>query len=200
MTSFLHGLRIEAVLAAVCEAGARTVLDLGCGDGDLLLRLAVTRGIETILGIDQSVEALARLRERLDACRDGLAAKVNLVRASLLDPGAVPEGFDCALLIEVIEHLEPDRLSLAEKAVFAQAAPPTVIVTTPNVEFNGLLGVPAGRFRHPDHRFEWDRRRFSDWAAGVAARHGYRVECRDIAGAHPRLGGASQMALFRRTG
>jgi hypothetical protein len=128
---------------------------------------------------------------------------VDLVHRSMTKNGAALMGFDCAVLIETIEHIDPERLSCLERAVFAEMRPANVVVTTPNAEFNPLLGVPSHRFRHPDHRFKWDRARFRRWARGLAARNGYRVDCQDIAGLHGALGGASQMAVFQivdRTG
>jgi hypothetical protein len=99
-------------------------------------------------------------------------------------------GFDAATLVEVIEHIEPDKLSLVERAVFRDMRPALVIVTTPNSDFNALLGVPGHRMRHPDHRFEWGSARFRAWAAGVARRNGYDVTCGNVAG-------GTQMAVFR---
>lgn len=198
MTNWLHERRLEAVLAAVRERRAASVLDLGCGDGDLLLRLLDKRHVERILGIDLSASALARLRQRLAARDDEWQTRIELVEGSLMAPRPALAGYDCAVLVETIEHIEPSALGSLERAVFGAMRPKSVIVTTPNAEFNPLLGVPPRRFRHPDHRFEWDRPRFARWARDVAERNGYRHECRDIAGRHPRLGGASQMALFDR--
>lgn len=199
MTSWLHEQRLEAVHGAVRASGARTVLDLGCGDGDLLSRLAGDPGIERIVGVELSPGALARLRARLgDAARDRGACELAFLHGSITEQGPALAGFDCAVLVETIEHVDPGRLSALERAVFGRMRPLTVVVTTPNAEFNPMLGVPAHRFRHPDHRFEWDRARFARWARGVATRNGYRVECSDIAGAHPVHGGASQMAVFTR--
>ncbi|MEC5293318.1 methyltransferase domain-containing protein [Aurantimonas sp. C2-6-R+9] len=196
MTTWLHEQRLEAARAVIRDSGACTVLDLGCGDGDLLTRLATESQIERIVGVDLCRDALGRLRVRLDALKGGDTAKVDLIHGSMMDGGAALSGFDCAILIETIEHVDPERLSVMERAVFAEMRPQTVVITTPNAEFNPLLGVPSRRFRHPDHRFEWDRARFRRWACGVAARNGYDVVFHDIAGRHPALGGASQMAVF----
>ncbi len=197
MTSWLHEERLEAARAAVIASGAASILDLGCGDGDLLLRLLDEPGIERVVAMDTCDRALDRLRRRLRTRAVPPAARVELLRASMTEPAQPLAGFDCAVLVETIEHLAPDRLSRLERAVFTTMRPRTVVVTTPNAEFNGLLGVPAHRFRHPDHRFEWTRPQFRRWADGVAGRTGYAVTCRDIAGRHPDLGGASQMAVFR---
>jgi len=196
MTSGLHDERLEAALAAVRACGAASVLDLGCGDGDLVMRLAGEPQIGRILGLDIDRAALERLRGRLGRLEAGARARARIAFGSMLDAGGAPQGFDCATLIETIEHLAPADLPRLEHAVFARMRPRCVVVTTPNAEFNRLLGVPPHRFRHPGHRFEWDRARFAGWAGGIAARHGYAVVTSAIAGCHPDLGGASQMAVF----
>lgn len=195
MTGRLHELRLRAVQEVIHGCGARSVLDLGCGDGDLLVRLAGDKSINRVVGIDLCARSLARLRIRLNEVIDH-DGEVELLCASLLDVPSRFRGFDCAVLVETIEHLDTDRLGAFERSVFRHVRPAMVAVTTPNAEFNVLLGVPAHRYRHPDHRFEWDRARFRRWANGVAKRQGYAVSCTDIAGCHPRLGGASQMAVF----
>ena len=200
MTTALHEERLAAVLAAVAETGARTVLDLGCGAGDLVLRLAEQPEILRITGIEIDAARLRLAQERLKDLPRTARMRVQLACASLTQAHPVLGGYDCACLVEVIEHLPPADINRLERAVFAMMRPAHVIVTTPNAEYNPVLGVPAHRMRHPGHRFEWDRPRFARWAGGVAARTGYAVACRDICGAHPGLGGASQMALFSRSG
>jgi len=196
MTSWLHEQRLEAALAVVIGEGAGSVLDLGCGDGDLFLRLARHPQITRLVGIDIDPAALERLRGRLKAeAIDMRSIDLHLASMTRHDPRL--EGFDCALMIETIEHVDPGQLSQLENAVFGNMRPGCVVVTTPNAEFNAFLGVPAHRFRHPGHRFEWSREKFRRWAGGVAGRSGYTVLCHDIAGCHPTLGGASQMAVFR---
>jgi 3' terminal RNA ribose 2'-O-methyltransferase Hen1 len=197
MTTDLHEERLAAVAEAVAGTGARTVLDLGCGDGDLVLRLATQAGIDRITGIEIDAARLRRAQARLaEAAPPG--ARVQLACASLTQAHPNLAGYDCACLVEVIEHLPAADINRLERAVFAGMRPRHVIVTTPNAEYNPVLGVPPHRFRHPDHHFEWDRARFARWGRGVAARSGYAVAFRDICGAHPALGGASQMALFSR--
>jgi small RNA 2'-O-methyltransferase len=196
MTTWLHEERLAAVREAVLESGAASILDLGCGDGDLMVRLVDEPGIERIVGVDLCRASLDRLRTRLAAIDGNGPGKVHLILGSMSEADPALRGFDCAVLIETIEHVDPDRLSGLERAVFSGMRPRTVVVTTPNAEFNPLLGVPARRFRHPDHRFEWPRGKFRRWAEGVAGRNGYTVRCADIGGHHPELGGASQMAVF----
>lgn len=199
MTTWQHEERLRAVQAVVRDSGARRVLDLGCGDGDLFVRLAADPGIEALVGIDICAASLDRLRQRL-AKTAPVVPIVDLREASMTDPTPDLAGFDCAILLETIEHIDPDRLATLERALFAKMRPRVVAITTPNAEFNPLLGVPAHRFRHPDHRFEWDRARFRRWAARVAQAAGYAVGFHDVGGRHPTLGGASQMAVFDRSG
>lgn len=203
MTSWWHDERLDAAVQAVRDSDARSVVDLGCGDGDLIVRLLGEHAVTRILGVDICQEALARLRRRLQEQDGGGTgeegpARVRLVCASMIDADPAMQGFDCAVLLETIEHLDPGDLSRLERALFRRMTPRTAVITTPNAEFNGLLGVPPHRFRHPGHRFEWPRAKFRHWAHGVAARNGYAVRCTDIAGSHPDLGGASQMAVFTR--
>lgn len=155
--------------------------------------------VERIVGIDLSLEALRRLRARLDGLEDAASAHIDLVQGSMTEGTAALAGFDCAILIETIEHIDPERLSALELSVFGVMRPATVVITTPNADFNPLLGVPPYRLRHPDHRFEWGRDRFRRWTQGVAGRNGYGVACSDVAGRHPIRGGASQMAVFEQT-
>lgn len=191
----MHRARIDAVCQVLAELRAGSVLDLGCGDGPLLARLAASAQIERIVGIERDAAALARLAARLE--HDPAGRAVELRVGDLLAPDPALAGFDVAVLVEVIEHIDPTRLSVLETALFATLRPRAVILTTPNADFNGLLGVPRRRLRHPEHRFEWGRARFRSWARGVGQRRGQTVAFRDLGGAHPDLGGPSQMAVFR---
>jgi hypothetical protein len=90
-------------------------------------------------------------------------------------------GFDAAAVVEVIEHLDEPRLAAFERVLFEFARPQTVVLTTPNAEYNVKFEtLPAGQFRHRDHRFEWTRERFQKWANGIGERFGYTVECKPV--------------------
>ncbi|MFN7101518.1 MAG: methyltransferase domain-containing protein [Pseudorhizobium sp.] len=194
IASFLHQQRIEAARSVIQQRAPATIVDLGCGDGALLRRLLAEPLVTSITGVDTCPRALDRLRNRIGS--EPERPRVTLVRSCATRLKVAPSQVDCALLVEVIEHISPDRLSALERSVFSQMRARTVVVTTPNADFNALLGVPAHRFRHRDHRFEWGRKRFRAWANGLAARHDYRVEFSDIGGSHPTWGGPSQMAVF----
>jgi 3' terminal RNA ribose 2'-O-methyltransferase Hen1 len=190
--------RLEAVMAVLRDAGAGRVLDLGCGPGPLLLRLARATWVREIVGLDVDPGALRQAGAAL--ADEGWAQdpRVRLVQGDLLRPDPGLAGFDAAALVETIEHLDPARLSALEHGVFAVLRPGLLVVTTPNADYNPLHGRAEGRFRHPDHRFEWSRVQFRAWAGRVAAAHGYAASLHNIGPAHPRLGTSSQMAVFRR--
>jgi len=191
--------RHEAVLAALGDVGARRVLDLGCGGGALLQPLLRDPRFTEIVGVDVSARALqyAARKLHLDRLPERVANRLTLKQGSLTYTDAAIKGYDAAVLMEVIEHVDPPRLNALEHAVFGAAKPAAVIVTTPNAEFNVRYeGLEAGRMRHRDHRFEWTRAEFSLWADRVAARHGYRVEYRPVGEIDDELGPSTQMAVF----
>jgi 3' terminal RNA ribose 2'-O-methyltransferase Hen1 len=194
--------RQGAVLAVLRAAGARRVADLGCGDGALLTQLVADSTFTSITGADVSSRALdiAAKRLRLDQMNERQRERLTLVQTSLTYRDARLAGFDAAVLMEVIEHIDPPRLPAVERTVFGEAKPRTVIVTTPNVEHNVRFEtLPAGSFRHRDHRFEWTRGQFSAWADEVAARYGYTVRYLPVGSDDPEVGPPTQMAVFSAT-
>lgn len=197
----LARLRREAVLAVLRDVGAHSVVDLGCGEGELL-SLLLAEGFERLLGVDVSPRALAVAARRLhlDTLPDRLRSRIDLVQSSVTYTDARVAGFDAAVLTEVVEHLDPPRLGALERAVLGAAAPATVVVTTPNAEHNVRYPtLAAGAMRHHDHRFEWTREEFSAWARAAAVRHGYDVELRAVGVVDPEVGSPTQMAVLRRT-
>ena len=197
----LRDLRVAAVTGALATAGARRVLDLGCGDGRLIAALLRDAQFEEIVGVDTSVAALERAARRLrvDEMAPRQRQRVRLLQGALTYRDRRLAGYDAAVLMEVIEHVDPDRLDALEQAVFGEAAPAAVIVTTPNAEYNACYpGLAAGAMRHLDHRFEWDRAQFRAWAQAVAVRHGYAVSFEPVGEQDPQLGPPTQMAVLSR--
>ncbi len=197
----LNDQRLARVAAEIEACGARSVIDLGCGEGRLLARLVGAKQLTRIVGIDVSPRALeiARERLRIDELPERQRARIALFQASLTYRDARFAGFDAACAIEVIEHLEPSRLGAFERTVFELAKPSTVIVTTPNAEYNARFeALPAGKMRHRDHRFEWTRAEFERWARTAAERHGYRVRFAPVGEVDDVLGPPTQMAVFSR--
>ncbi|MEV3997608.1 3' terminal RNA ribose 2'-O-methyltransferase Hen1 [Streptomyces halstedii] len=191
--------RREAILTALRTAGASRVLDLGCGQGQLTQALLKDPRFTEIVGLDVSMRALtvAARRLKLDRMGERQSSRLALWQGSLTYTDKRLAGYDAAVLSEVIEHLDLERLPALEYAVFGAARPGTVLVTTPNAEYNVRWEtLPAGHVRHGDHRFEWTRAEFGQWARAVAGRHGYEVEFVPVGPDDPEVGPPTQMAVF----
>jgi 3' terminal RNA ribose 2'-O-methyltransferase Hen1 len=197
----LNEQRLGAVLAAVRSTDVRSVVDLGCGEGKLLKELLDDRRLERIVGLDVSIRALegAKRRLKLDRLPDRQAERIRLIQGSLMYRDGRLEGFDAATIVEVIEHFDPPRLSAFERVVFGFARPKLVVLTTPNHEYNVLWeSLPAGQFRHGDHRFEWTRDEFQAWADRIALQYRYRVRFVPVGPEDASVGSPTQMGVFER--
>lgn len=195
----LHEARLERVAEILKGAGATSVLDLGCGEGKLLRVLAETPQFQRIVGLDVVLERLKRATRRLRLDEGRHDGRVELLHGSLLYPDDRLRDFDAAALVEVIEHIELDRLTTVVEVLFGSTRPQTVVITTPNADYNVLFdGLPAGKFRHGDHRFEWSREEFARWSEGVCEAHGYSVRFEGIGPDDPAHGAPTQVAVFTR--
>lgn len=196
-TSSLHNERINAVISELTRAGARTVLDLGCGEGELIIKLAQHERFRRIMGVDACAVAVFAARQLMTEVRHADAPdRIQFRHGSFTTADASLHGFDAAVLVETIEHIAPTQLGELERAVFECFAPRQIVITTPNREYNVLYGIGVNSFRHPDHQFEWCRLRFRRWAHGVARRNGYNVVFRDIGEHDEQYGAPTQMAIF----
>jgi 3' terminal RNA ribose 2'-O-methyltransferase Hen1 len=196
----LNQQRLGSVLAALRQSGAKRILDLGCGEGRLLSMLLADNSFSEITGIDVSPRVLERAAERLrlDSLPARKRERIKLLQGSLMYKDARLAGYDAAAVVEVVEHLDPPRLAAFERVLFEQARPTTVVMTTPNREYNAKFEtMPAGAFRHKDHRFEWTRAEFQGWASGVASRYSYEVSFVPVGDEDLVLGPPTQMAIFR---
>ena len=187
--------RVRAVMEAVRESGAESVLDLGCGEGRLLRELAEEESLQRITGLEVSRVSLERAKRRM---KPQQRDRVELLHGSLVYPDDRLRGYDAAVAMEVVEHIDPPRLAAFREAVLGIARPGVVIITTPNVEYNILFPSMTSRFRHRDHRFEWTREEFREWVQGAAQQHGYSAEFQGIGLEDPAHGHPTQMAVLTR--
>jgi len=197
----LNEQRLNTVVAALKSANTKRVIDLGCGEGKLLRALLADRSFEQITGVDVSHRSLqiAQERLRLDRLPDRQRERLKLIHGSLMYRDKRLADFDAAAVIEVIEHLDQPRLAAFERVLFEFAKPATVVLTTPNVEYNAKFEtLPAGKFRHKDHRFEWTRAQFQDWAHSMADRFSYAVRFLPVGPEDSTLGAPTQMAIFNK--
>jgi 3' terminal RNA ribose 2'-O-methyltransferase Hen1 len=197
----LNDQRIAAVVEALRGTGAKIIADLGCGEGKLLQRLLRERWAERLIGLDPAARQLEWAAKRLKLHLPGgpPEGRVSLLHGSLTYRDDRWTSAEAAALIEVIEHLDADRLPLVERVVFGEARPAAVVVTTPNAEYNTLFpDLAAGAFRHPDHRFEWTRSQFEDWAGRIGSIYGYHPAFSGIGRQDEAFGTPTQMAMFTR--
>jgi 3' terminal RNA ribose 2'-O-methyltransferase Hen1 len=197
----LNDQRIETVMAVLRGSGARRVLDLGCSFGNLLRRLLDDKQFEQIVGMDVSYRALEIAADRLNLHRlpEKQRQRISLVQGSLHYRDKRLVGYDAAAVVEVIEHLDEPRLAAFERVLFKFAKPQTIVITTPNVEYNVKFeSLPAGKLRHKDHRFEWTRQQFQSWSTTVAQRFGYSVRFLPVGPEDSLLGAPTQLGVFAR--
>ncbi len=197
----LNAQRIGSVIAALKSSGASRVLDLGCGEGKLISALLRDKSFAEIVGVDVSFRTLekASSKLKLDRMAPMQRARVKLLHGSLIYRDKRLEGFDAAAVVEVIEHMDLPRLAAFERVLFEFARPATIVLTTPNVEYNVKWeNMPAGKLRHRDHRFEWTRAEFGAWVAGICERFGYTSRLLPVGPEDPEVGAPTQMAVFER--
>ena len=199
----LNTKRMNAVKNAVLASGAQTVIDLGCGECRLTSLLLNEPQIKKVTACDVSVAELekAAVRLHLDRMEPFRKKKLTLMQASLTYKDDRFSGYDCACVIEVIEHIEPSRLPALERSLFEFAKPGTVIITTPNREYNANYEhLKENSLRHGDHRFEWTRAEFKSWCEDMCDRFSYTCEISGIGDEDEKLGAPTQMGVFTRNG
>lgn len=197
----LHKQRMHDVITVLKAHQVRRVADLGCGEGILLKQVLADHSFDYILGVDVSYRALerAKLKLNIDRLPPTQQKRVELVHGSLNYTDRRIIGFDAITMIEVIEHLDPSRLSTLEYVVFGFALPKVVVITTPNSEYNvNFESLPFGSFRHKDHRFEWTRAEFQSWADKIAKQYGYSVVFQPIGPVDEKVGAPTQMGIFTK--
>jgi 3' terminal RNA ribose 2'-O-methyltransferase Hen1 len=174
--------------------------DLGCGSGALIKLLVSERAFEEIIGMDVSSRSLQIAEKKLRITKRQVwqKPKVSLLHGSLVYMDARLKELDTILLLEVIEHLEPAKIPILEHNVFEYQSPRYIFVSTPNVEYNQLFpSFQERKYRHADHRFEWTRKEFKQWAERLGEKYSYTIDYYNIGTPDEKLGAPTQMAVFR---
>jgi len=195
----LNQTRLKAVVDEALSSGARTVIDMGCGEGNLTRLLIKEKQFIKVAAFDVSFTSLERAKSKMkvDKLHETIQNKLDLFQGSLTYRDKRFEGFDCACVVEVIEHMDESRLSAFTQILFGFSKPKAVIITTPNAEYNiNYENMEENTFRHSDHRFEWDRVQFTNWAEDICEKYGYKVEIKEIGDGDEENGAPTQMGVF----
>jgi len=187
-----HGARLAEVYKVLVAHDARSVLDLGCGDGQLLELLAEDSRFIRLAGLDIDDEALDTARNHIKP-RNGLELQVK--RGSLLEASSY-SGFDAVTMIDVIEHLAASDLKTLEKVVFNNIRPRLFALTTP--EIGNANGSHHHGYSHHEHEFEWSFAEADKWASGASKRYGYQFD-HQLVSTKPLRGKDIQLIVFWRT-
>lgn len=197
----LHQQRLNKAFELLKASGAESILDIGCGEGKLLKLLLKEGQFNKIAGMDVSFSELQKAKENLylDQASPAMRDRIKIFQGSVTYKDDRLKNFDAAALVEVIEHLDEERLPAMEKVVFGFAKPTTVILSTPNAEYNVVFEkLQAETFRHDDHRFEWTRKEFSDWCNKICHEFSYQVEIYPVGQEEENIGTHSQLAMFKK--
>jgi len=178
----LHQERHMLVMELLVEAGATSVIDLGCNSCKLLRLLkGLLPNVTYLAGLDMDKYILDDSSKMLRPLpgdwlmRRTLPLTIELLHGSCGEAEAA-QAFktvrnlhvDAVTSVELIEHLDPGTIATFPATVLGVLQPKVWIVTTPNSDFNELFPNFTGPFRHWDHRFEWSRKEFKVWANQVA--------------------------------
>jgi 3' terminal RNA ribose 2'-O-methyltransferase Hen1 len=197
----LHEQRLQKAFELIKQNGAETVLDLGCGEGKLIRKLMKDSQFKRIVGMDVSFTELLKAKENLflDTASPLMRERISLFQGSVTYKDDRMKGFDAVALVEVIEHIDEERLPAMEKVVFGNANPSMVVLSTPNAEYNVVYErLESENFRHEDHRFEWTREQFKQWCEKVCSEFNYEVVIYPVGEETIEIGAPSQMAVFKR--
>ncbi|TBR21475.1 class I SAM-dependent methyltransferase [bacterium] len=109
-------LRVRRLLAELAREAAQSVVDLGCGGGELLLEVAAANPAARLCGVDASEAQLAENRRRHPG-GEWLTADLDFPEAV---PPALAGTFDAVVASEVLEHVERPRVFLANALTLAR--------------------------------------------------------------------------------
>ncbi|XP_011506208.1 PREDICTED: uncharacterized protein LOC105368784 [Ceratosolen solmsi marchali] len=200
---------VEHILTElICSGKIKKIVDFGCSELELFYYLKNLTGVEELLFVDIDKSILEACKEKAQpVTTDYMHAKTNsfivrILQGSVTEADKHLENSDAVICMELIEHLYPEPLIELPYNIFHFIKPQVVIITTPNADFN-VLYPKMIKYRHPDHKFEWSRQQFQDWANNIISRfpeytvtfHGI---CYGPAGTE-EFGASTQMAVFHKT-
>jgi SAM-dependent methyltransferase len=144
------------IATAVREAAPASILDAGCGEGELLRRRVLPPDIR-VVSLDLRPESLACLRDH--------SAQRNLVCGSLSSLPLSDKSVDAVLCLEVLEHLTEPAVALQE---LARVARKQIILSVPYEPYFRIGNVFRGKHLdrwgdHPEHVQHWNMRTFREF-------------------------------------
>ncbi|WP_141431100.1 3' terminal RNA ribose 2'-O-methyltransferase Hen1 [Bacillus sp. 03113] len=195
----LNELRYQAVVEKIKSLSQRaSIVDFGSGEGKLSVRLSNIPDVKEVLAVEPSETAQLRAIQRFEkASYNQTHVSPTPILGSLFYYDERLLNKDVMILCEVIEHIDEYRLPNIMKTIFREYQPKTLIVTTPNREYNEVYAMDE-IVRHSDHRFEWTRQEFKSkcetWIKNVL----YSMEFEGIGLEHEEYGHPTQMCTFVR--
>lgn len=140
---FVIGRFFARIGAALADLAPATLLDAGCGEGEMLRRVPLPAGVRTVL-LDRNPESSAQLLGSVDA----------LPFAS--------RSFDVVTCLEVLEHQNDPGAAARELARVARRA---VVLSVPYEPYFRMGNVLRGKYLsrlgdHPEHVQHWNLRSF----------------------------------------
>ncbi|MBI5280394.1 MAG: class I SAM-dependent methyltransferase [Candidatus Solibacter usitatus] len=146
---FLLNRFFSRLRTVIGEVGPATVLDAGCGEGEILVRGALPAGTH-VVSLDLHPQSLAAARQRIGQRRLVCGSTYQLPFAS--------NSVDAVLCLEVLEHLDQPERALAELSRVARQA---VILSVPHEPWFRLGNLARGKYldhrgNHPEHVQHWN--------------------------------------------
>lgn len=198
-TPTFNQMRRSAISDVIAASGAKTIIDLGCGDGSFVFSLHGQNRYEKLAGMDASAQNIENARKKFDSPFFHRRKSPEFFIGSITYRDKRISGYDAVILSEVIEHFEPERMDGVMRNILGEARPKLFVMTTPNKAYNQEFPfLEAGEFRHPDHRHEFGEDEFISFCEKYAAVFGYDLEISHVGVELSRIGSPTFMGIFKK--